>query len=142
MVAEAVRNMKQFFTVVGITEQLDETASVLGTVMPWLDKKFVDTDGYEEMECPLQHDNSSPKNNGCGDEKGKTHWALPDKPDAETRELILKHNAMDLQLYESAVEYFRLQSKAVDEVKKRKKEQQEQEAAEAAAAEAAAAAAA
>ena len=50
--------------------------------------------------------------NRCGDKN--THWNLPDKPDEETYNLILKHNAMDMELYEAAVAYFELQKRALE----------------------------
>jgi hypothetical protein len=50
--------------------------------------------------------------NGRG--KPRTHWALPDQPDEETRRKILQHNQMDLKLYEAAVSYFELQKRAFE----------------------------
>lgn len=110
MVQEAVDNMKGFFTVIGITERLSETAEILGTTFPWMH-----LEGSEEFgttsECPLPHANSSPKNNRCGD--GNTHWDLPKKPDQETYDLISKYNVLDMELYDAAVEYFELQVAAL-----------------------------
>ena len=110
MIDEAVDNMKEFFTVIGITEDLGGTASILGTVFPWMH-----VDGSEEYgttsQCQLPHANASPSNNRCGE--GNTHWDLPDQPDDETIELIKKHNAMDIELYEAAVSYFEIQKKAL-----------------------------
>jgi len=109
MVQEAVENMKQFFTVIGITEELVETANIIGTVFPWMNSTVTGED--TSSSCTLPHANASPKNNRCGE--GSTHWDLPDKPDQETYDLILKHNKMDMDLYEAAVAYFELQRRAL-----------------------------
>lgn len=110
MIQEAIDNMKDFFTVIGITEEISTTASILGTVFPWMD-----LDGSEEhgttSQCKLSHANASPTNNRCG--KDNTHWELPNHPDQETYDLIAKHNAMDMKLYEAAISYFALQKKAL-----------------------------
>lgn len=82
MLAEAIKNMKSFFTVIGLTEHLDETIEIAGRVFPWM-KSQVD---WSTKQCALSHANASPKNNGCGPEY--THWALPDHPDEETRAAI------------------------------------------------------
>ncbi|KAG7348578.1 sulfotransferase family protein [Nitzschia inconspicua] len=113
MVAEAVSNMKRYFTVIGLTEELVETRRILGTVFPWMNETL---EGYKET-CPLPHDNSSPTNNRCvknGKGKPDSHWELPKHPDEDTRRAILAHNAMDMKLYEAAVEYFELQKRALE----------------------------
>jgi hypothetical protein len=114
MVTEAVANiMKKYFTVIGLTEELVETRRILGKVFPWMNETL---DGYKET-CPLPHDNSSPSNNHCisnGKGKPESHWDLPKNPDEETRQAILAHNALDVQLYEAAVEYFELQKRALE----------------------------
>jgi len=110
MIQEAIENMKNFFTVIGITEELSETASIIGTVFPWMDLEGSEEHGTTS-QCKLPHANASPSNNRCG-EDGK-HWDLPDHPDQETYDLIAKHNAMDMKLYEVAVSYFALQKKAL-----------------------------
>lgn len=111
MVQEAIENMKGFFTVIGITEKLPETADIIGKVFPWMS-----LDGSEEhnttSQCQLPHANASPKNNRCGE--GNTHWDLPDQPDQETYDLIVKHNSLDMELYKAAVYYFELQQKALE----------------------------
>jgi len=119
MIQEAIENMKDFFTVIGITEEIPATVSILGTVFPWMD-----IDGSKEhgttSQCKLPHANASPSNNHCGEEN--THWDLPDHPDQETHDLIVKHNAMDMKLYEAAVSYFALQKKALGIVDEEKSE--------------------
>jgi len=111
MVKEAIDNMKGFFTVIGITEELVETAKILGTVFPWMHLEGNDVDGTSST-CPLAHANASPKNNRCG-EGGNTHWELPKQPDQETYDLIVKYNSLDMELYEAAVSYFELQKRAL-----------------------------
>lgn len=112
MVQEAVDNMKDFFTVIGITERLPETAELLGKTFPWMNLE--PSEDYETTsQCELPHANASPKNNRCRDD-GKSHWDLPDQPDQETYDLIMKHNALDMELYEAAVAYFELQVKALE----------------------------
>jgi len=110
MIQEAIDNMKGFFTVIGITEELPQTAAILGKVFPWMDLEGSEAEGTTS-ECSLPHANASPSNNRCGE--GNTHWDLPKQPDQETVDLILKYNALDMELYESAVAYFQLQKQAL-----------------------------
>lgn len=110
MTQEAIDNMKNFFTVIGITEDLPGTASIIGTVFPWMNLDGSDEHGTTS-QCKLPHANASPSNNRC--REGNTHWDLPKKPDQETVDLIIKYNAMDMELYEAAVSYFELQKKAL-----------------------------
>jgi len=117
MIQEAIENMKQFFTVIGITEELVDTAATLGKVIPWMNETVTMTIGTEDAKtethmCSLSHANASPKNNRCGEKS--THWDLPDKPDEETYNLILEHNSMDMELYEAAFAYFELQTRALE----------------------------
>jgi hypothetical protein len=117
MLAEAVENMKSFFTVIGLTEELILTSQILGKVFPWLNTTIHGSRTY----CQLPHDNGSPKNNHCiRNPSGKgdgtihtTHWDLPSHPDEETRKAIEAHNQLDLRLYEAAVQYFELQKQAM-----------------------------
>ena len=101
-VAQAIEDLN-FFTFIGLTEDMESTAAIAGKVFPWLAEHVNAT----ERTCPFPHRNSSPQNNRCG--KGGTHWDLPDHPDQETAELILKHNQLDMQVYEAAVKHFELQ---------------------------------
>jgi len=114
MVQEAVDNMKGFFTVIGITERLPETADIIGKTFPWMSLEANEEYGTTS-ECELPHANASPKNNRCGADN--THWELPKQPDQETYDLILKHNALDMELYEAAEAYFELQVKALKSAK-------------------------
>ena len=113
---EAIANLKSFFTVIGLTEELEETRSLLGKVFPWMDVKIEGS----STTCHLPHDNKSPENNHCvryktPDGKWKSeHWDLPDHPDEETRKAIEAHNQLDMKLYDAAVQYFELQKRAMD----------------------------
>jgi hypothetical protein len=114
MIDEAITNMKTYFTVIGLTEKIEETRRILGTVFPWMNETLK---GYnDDATCPLAHDNSSPSNNRCiKDDKGHdSHWDLPNHPDEETRQVILAHNTLDMMLYEAAVDYFELQHRAME----------------------------
>jgi len=134
MIEEAIENLRTQFTVVGITEELDATAQMMGQVFPWLatelshDTKNNDTAqlhnspkkkkknaaaaaAIDPRQCPLGHANASPQNNRCG--PSNTHWDLPSHPDEETRRLILQHNQLDLMLYEAAKQRFQLQKEAL-----------------------------
>eukprot|EP00980_Cylindrotheca_fusiformis_P015612 scaffold4481_cov121-Cylindrotheca_fusiformis.AAC.8 len=108
IVAEAIENMKSFFSVIGITEELEKTSQVLGKVFPWMERKI---EGNPRV-CEIGKDNSSPKNNRCG--PGGTHWDLPSHPDEATRKVIEQHNQLDMKLYEAAVQYFEMQWRALE----------------------------
>jgi hypothetical protein len=107
LLAEAIKNMKEFFTFVGLTEELQTTAWMAGKIFPWLNETLEGS----EIACPFPHDNASPKNNHCGPDF--THWPLPAHPDEETYAAIEAHNQLDLKLYEAAVEHFRIQKIAL-----------------------------
>jgi hypothetical protein len=121
--AEAIANMKNVFTMIGLTEDMPNTTYIAGRVFPWLTervtswsdvldfanqtaKEFVSTDS-----CVLPHRNASPKNNRCID--NSKHWDLPDIPDEETTQAIMQHNQLDMRLYEAAVRQFELQKIAL-----------------------------
>ncbi len=108
MLAEAIKNMKSFFTVIGLTEHLDTTIDIAGQVFPWMKPKVE----WSTKECSIAHANSSPQNNRCGPDN--SHWTLPDQPDDETRAAIEAHNQLDLKLYAAAVQHFELQKRAVN----------------------------
>lgn len=106
-VAQAIDDMENFFTFIGLTEEISSTAEIAGKVFPWLAEHVNGT----STACPFPHKNSSPTNNRCG--PNKTHWDLPAHPDEETAELIRQHNQLDMQVYEAAVKHFNLQKKAL-----------------------------
>ena len=80
---------------------------MLGKVFPWLNHTV---EGSSDV-CVLPHANKSPKNNGCGPKN--THMYLPDVPDQQTRELILRHNQLDLKVYNHAKRLFQLEKYAL-----------------------------
>lgn len=108
--AEALHNIKNRFTIVGLTEELPAFSKMLGHTFPWLAEHLDSAGNEHKNDCPLPHANASPKNNRCG--PNHSHWNLPDHPDEETRQAILDHNQMDLKVYEAAVERFKLQKQA------------------------------
>lgn len=105
-VAEAIENMQSFFTLIGLTEQLDTTIEIAAQVFPWM-KPQVD---WSDRQCSLSHANQSPRNNGCG--PNHSHWDLPNHPDEKTRAAIEAHNQLDIKLYAAALEHFELQKRA------------------------------
>jgi hypothetical protein len=111
-IAEAIYNMKNRFTVVGLTNELPLTVRMIGSAFPWMAEHLESDGDNHQNDCPLQHANASPSNNHCGPD-GKSHWDLPDEPDEETRQAILRHNQLDVRLYEAAVEHFELQKRAL-----------------------------
>jgi len=120
-VLEAIANMRNVFTMIGLTEDMSATEAMAGKVFPWLAR---DVDWNEAMSgdssqllpsdvmCELPHSNGSPRNNRCGE--GGGHWDLPSEPDEETTRVILEHNQADLKLYEAAVQHFDLQKRALN----------------------------
>jgi hypothetical protein len=104
---EALYNLRNRFTVVGLTEQLPLTAQMIGYSFPWLAEKVEGS----SSECGLPHANASPTNNYCGPDR--THWDLPPHPDEETTRIIEEHNLQDMKLYEAAVQHFELQRRAL-----------------------------
>ena len=129
--SEALSNLNSRVTLVGVTDELPAFAEMLGKVFPWLAETVtaeglgmaIEGDGAsrrklrrkiaatEPAACSLPHANASPKNNRCA--PGNKHWELPDEPDEETREAILRHNQLDLKIYEAAKARFQLQKQAL-----------------------------
>jgi len=107
MLDEAIWNMKHRVALVGVTEQLDVTWAMMGKAFPWLNA----TSDRTDMVCELSHENKTPKNNRCG--PNNSHLELPSEPDDELKEMILKHNQLDLQLYQEAARWFELQKRAL-----------------------------
>jgi hypothetical protein len=130
--AGAIRNLEQFFTMVGLTDNMTATATMVQHVFPWLAEDLdwekaiqtADSDGTTSSlstsktkststtKCLMGHQNASPQNNHCLD-NGKKHWALPDTPDDETIQAIIAHNNIDLLVYEAAVQLFARQQRAL-----------------------------
>jgi len=107
MIEDAIHNMKTFFTLVGLTENMKETADMVGKVFPFMNETIA---GSNET-CAMPHKNSSPQNNGCAADGG--HWELPDHPDDATTQAIIDHNPLDVMLYEQAVQQFQYQKMAL-----------------------------
>lgn len=108
VIQQAIANLNSFFTLVGLTEELDIFGRMVGKVFPWLNKTIIGS----ETECPLPRSNVSPENNHCGP-GGKTHMPLPDYPDEATVQLIQQHNQQDFHIYQAAVRRFHLQKEAL-----------------------------
>jgi predicted CopG family antitoxin len=109
MVEHAISSLNNFFTLVGVTEELDSFSDMLTQVFPWMAKNLPDPTNHRV--CRLGHSNKSPKNNKCGPDQ--THWDLPPHPDDETRAWIEKYNQMDMQVYEAAVKLVHLEKRAL-----------------------------
>eukprot|EP00041_Stephanoeca_diplocostata_P001574 m.20515 g.20515 ORF g.20515 m.20515 type:complete len:472 (+) comp12159_c0_seq1:153-1568(+) len=99
----ALSNMRNRFSVVGLLEQHNTSVAMFEHVFPWL----AETIPGSTDKCVFPHANGSPKNNRCG--PNNTHWDLPSHPDAVTRQVIIEHNRLDIQLYEAAKQQFELQ---------------------------------
>jgi hypothetical protein len=104
---EALYNLQNRFTVVGLTEELQTSLRMMGQAFPWLAEHIQES----ATNCSLPHANASPSNNRCG--PGNTHWDLPPQPDEETRQAIIEHNQLDIKLYEAAVQHFELEKLAL-----------------------------
>ena len=123
-VRDAIHSVKYRFTVVGVIERLEETLKLFSYSFPWLSEEFdseyygSETDEYYQKHkdalstCTFPHSNSSPRNNGCGE--NHSHMDIPDHPDDETRKIIEEHNWMDIKVYEAALEHFELQKRAME----------------------------
>jgi hypothetical protein len=123
--AEAIANMKNVFTMIGLTEDMPNTTQIAGRVFPWLAERVTSWSDVFDIanqttaavgtsttdSCVLPHRNASPKNNRCID--NTKHWDLPDIPDEETTQAIMEHNQLDMRLYEAAVRQFELQKIAL-----------------------------
>lgn len=108
-VEEAIHNMKHFFTMIGITEEIPATVEMASRVFPWLNQ----TVDFSPKTCSFPHANASPSNNHCAD-NGKSHMPLPNHPpDQETIDAIIAHNALDMKLYQAAVHQFELQKQVM-----------------------------
>lgn len=107
LIDQAVYNMKNFFTAIGLTEHLNETAQIFGKIFPWFETEVE----WSNTTCSIGHDNKSPQNNRCGE--GGTHWDLPDHPDEVTRLAIEDHNQLDIAVYKQVLEHFEIQRLAV-----------------------------
>jgi len=108
VIEDALHNMKNYFTMIGLTEEMNDTAKMVGKVFPWM----AETITGSNLTCAMPHRNASPRNNRCG--PNDTHWYLPPHPDNETLAAIIAHNQLDMILYEQAVQQFHYQKVALD----------------------------
>ena len=107
VVDQAVEDISKFFTIIGLTEDMNATRRMVGTVFPWLAETIEGSD----QTCSLPHANKSPQNNRCG--PGGTHWDLPPHPSEEEAELIRQHNQLDLKVYHAGERQHHLQKIAL-----------------------------
>jgi hypothetical protein len=110
---EAMHNLENVFTLVGLTSNMPETTKMVGMVFPFMNETLPleMTSGVSTEACPMPHANASPENNRCG--ANGTHWNLPPHPDPETEAAILKYNMLDMKVYEFAVKIFEFQKLAL-----------------------------
>jgi len=108
LIEDALYNIKNYFTMIGLTEEMNDTAKMVGKVFPWM----AETIPGSNLTCAMPHRNASPRNNRCG--PNDTHWYLPPHPDNETLAAIIAHNQLDMILYEQAVQQFHYQKVALD----------------------------
>eukprot|EP00548_Thalassiothrix_antarctica_P009333 CAMPEP_0194159214 /NCGR_PEP_ID=MMETSP0152-20130528/77704_1 /TAXON_ID=1049557 /ORGANISM="Thalassiothrix antarctica, Strain L6-D1" /LENGTH=523 /DNA_ID=CAMNT_0038868751 /DNA_START=58 /DNA_END=1629 /DNA_ORIENTATION=- len=108
LIEDALYNIKNYFTMIGLTEEMNDTAKMVGKVFPWM----AETIPGSNLTCAMPHRNASPQNNRCG--PNNTHWELPPHPDNETLAAIIAHNQLDMILYEQTVQQFHYQKVALD----------------------------
>ena len=111
MVEEAIHNLKTFFTMIGLTEQIQTTFDIMGYTFPWLNETIVGS----ERKCSLPHSNASPASNKCT--RDDPNLSYDKEPDDETRKVIEAHNSMDIRVYDAAVELFEQQKRAIQYAK-------------------------
>jgi len=107
VVQQAIDDIKSFFTIIGLTEDMNSTRIMAGEVFPWLAETYEGS----STTCALTHANKSPQNNRCG--PGGTHMELPSHPSEEEAELIRIHNELDMKVYHAAERQHRLQKAAL-----------------------------
>ncbi|KAL3799772.1 LOW QUALITY PROTEIN: hypothetical protein HJC23_010422, partial [Cyclotella cryptica] len=126
IVEEAVKNLRESFTWIGITDRLAESVDGFRTIFPFLaenlteamlstsqrfqanglqDVDFSFPDGYIDTNgCPFGHKNEG-RDPSCGTKE----------LDDEIIHLILKLNNRDMAVYQAAVERFELQMEVLEE---------------------------
>ena len=128
IVEEAVRNLREQFTWIGLTDRLDESIAAMRDVFPFLalnlseaatsyndllqksgnqvdDIRFSLPEGYNDSDgCPLPHSNGG-REPHCG----------TTKLDDETIYWIKRLNSRDVAVYKAAVERFTLQMEVLGE---------------------------
>ena len=130
IVEEAVKNLRQDFTWIGLTDRIQESVEGFRDIFPFLsenlndaaktlqeefqtrgeeldDNTFALPEGYSDANsCPFEH-----KNAGRDPTCGTTEL------DDETKEWIMKLNRRDMAVYKAAVERFELQMEVLQEYK-------------------------
>lgn len=124
---EAVRNLRETFTWIGITDRIGESIEGFRAVFPFLAENLNDAAGAygealrkggeevdggfslpadfnDEEGCPFEHRNAG-RDPTCGTEE----------MDEETIHLIKKISARDMAVYQAAVERFELQQEVLTE---------------------------
>lgn len=130
IVNEAVKNLREEFTWIGLTDRIVESVDGFRAIFPFLadnlndaakamqeefeergeeleDKTFALPDGYsDDKGCPFEHRNAG-RDPTCG----------TTELDDETKEWIMKLNRRDMAVYKAAVERFELQMEVLQEYK-------------------------
>lgn len=123
IVREAVSNLRNDFTVVGLTDRLPESVEMFGKVFPFLASNLTEAvadaggdhddddggggelNGVDVEGCPLPHAN-----------EGRDHACGSHELDEGTVKLIEEMNARDKAVYDAAVEIWELQREILDEL--------------------------
>ena len=141
--AYAKQSLRERFAVIGLTNELALTRSIIGSVFPWLNETYsLPTKKSGKNTNNLKGGNGNRATNGVNNTAaqaaaaattgkcilphanssprnnmcgadGLSHKPLPDKPDEATRAAILRHNQLDLELFAAAQQHFRLQQLAL-----------------------------
>jgi hypothetical protein len=130
IVHEAVKNLRQDFTWIGLTDRITESIDGFRQIFPFLaenlndaakaiqeefqtrgeeleDNTFSLPKGYSDANtCPFKHENAG-RDPTCG----------TTELDDETKEWIMKLNSRDMAVYKAAVEKFELQMEVLQEYK-------------------------
>jgi hypothetical protein len=130
IVHEAIKNLRESFTWIGLTDRIQESVEGFRQIFPFLaenlndaakameeefqsrgeeleDNTFALPAGYsDEKSCPFEH-----RNAGHAPTCGTTEL------DDETKEWIMKLNSRDMAVYKAAVERFELQMEVLQEYK-------------------------
>jgi hypothetical protein len=130
IIKEAIKNLREEFTWIGLTDRIQESVDGFRTIFPFLadnlsetakemqeefeargetleDTTFALPDGYSDTRsCPFEHRNAG-RDPTCG----------TTELDDETKEWIMKLNKRDMAVYKAAVERFEMQMEVLQEYK-------------------------
>lgn len=101
IIAMAIENMRQQFVLIGLTDQFNDTITMIQKVFPFLASNLTEASGgavVTNVSCSIGHQNVG-REPTCGTEE------LTD----EIKEAILRSNQRDLAVYNAAVELFEQQ---------------------------------